>query len=170
MQDPAPQKEELLSTAQAYELQELLAVASSKLHMNQQCALAAKRAHSLGCVNRLKLINSRLKDVINTLYSALNRLHPEYCIQFGTPQYKKTLVKLSNSGRSHQNGGAWSTCPVRRGWGTWVCSACRRDGFGGSYQQLPSAAAEPVGRSVSTQSQALYICWTAEGQGATGTI
>lgn len=94
MQDPAPQKEELLATTQACELQELLAVAGSKLHRNQQCALAAKRANnSLGCVNRLKLINSRLKEVINTLYSALIRLHPEYCIQLGTPQYKKTTDK-----------------------------------------------------------------------------
>lgn len=119
MQDPAPQKEELLATTQACELQELLVVAGSKLHMNQQCALAAKRANnSLGCVNRLKLINSRLKEVINTLYSALIRLHPEYRIQLGTPQYKKPLTKQSNFSRGHQNGGAWSTCPVGRGWGS----------------------------------------------------
>lgn len=89
MQVLAPQKEELLATTQACELQELLVVAGSKLHRNQQCALAAKRASSLGCVNRLKLINSRLKEAINNLYSALIRLHLEYCIQFETPQYKK---------------------------------------------------------------------------------
>ena len=53
----------------------------SKLNMNQQSALAAKKANSIvGCINRS--LASRLREIIIPLYSVLLRQHLERCIQF----------------------------------------------------------------------------------------
>lgn len=62
----------------------------TNLNMRHQYALGEKKVNSiLGCIRQG--ITSRLREVILSLYSAMVKLHLEYCVQLWSPQCKSDM-------------------------------------------------------------------------------
>jgi len=76
--------------------------------------LAAQANYILGCIKRS--VDSRSREVILPLYSALVRPHLESCIQLWSSQHREDMDLLEwVQRRPQKRSRGWSTSPVRKG-------------------------------------------------------
>jgi len=99
--------------------------------------VAQKASSILGCIQRG--VTSREREEILPLWSAFMRPHLEYCIQARGAQHKMWSCWTRSNGGPQRWSEGWSTCPMKKGWGSWFFSAWRRKGLISVFQYWKAA-------------------------------
>lgn len=121
---------------------------------HRPCALAVRMASSLlGCTNGDAAFGMR--EEIISYFSALVRPYLNSAANFRPTSTRKRLTNWSEFSRGPQAGGGLGTCPVRRDWRTWACSAWSKHSlWGGTYEYLsvPISTYEGVSKKMESGS------------------
>ena len=122
------------------EEKDLGVLVNDKLNMTRQCVLAAQKASCLlGCIP--SSAGSRVTEVIMPFYSALLWWDPPWSpvCSSGALSTGRTWTCWSWSRGGPQKWSEdWNTSAVRKGWDSWGCAACRREGSGDTLKQPSS--------------------------------
>lgn len=101
-----------------------MATQRSQLTENQFALLVMKASCTSGCIR--KFIASRPREVVASLCPALLMSQLEYCVKVPLFVQQRARNWREPTPGAPKRGGLGSTCRVRRGWESWVCSAWRK--------------------------------------------
>lgn len=97
---------------------------NSWLNSHQQCAQMAKNKGNLACVRNS--VASRTREMVDSLFATLVRLHLKYCVHFWAPHCKNDVELLNCVQKRAVK--LVKELVMRSGCGDWGCLVWRKGG------------------------------------------